>query len=304
MSPPALELLHTARTAAGAQHFPQGTLYMLATPIGNRADIGLRALHVLDLVDSVACEDTRHTATLLQSYGLHKPLIAAHEHNESEAAQRVIALLREGQRVAYVSDAGTPGLSDPGARLVAAVRDAGLRCVPVPGPSSLTALLSVSGHAGWDGSFRFAGFLPVKSQERQRALQAIADDPQACALLEAPHRIEALAREMATTLGSRAVTLGRELTKQFEEVAHLPADALPAWLAADANRTRGEFALLVHPRERETTDEGALPEAALRVLDRLLVDLPLKAAVKAAADITGAPRNALYEAALARRDQS
>ncbi|WP_291023756.1 16S rRNA (cytidine(1402)-2'-O)-methyltransferase [Hydrogenophaga sp.] len=277
---------------------------MLATPIGNRADIGLRALHVLDLVDSVACEDTRHTASLLQSYGLHKPLIAAHEHNESEAAQRVIALLREGQRVAYVSDAGTPGVSDPGARLVAAVRDAGLRCVPVPGPSSLTALLSVSGHAGWDGSFRFAGFLPVKGAERQRALQAIADDPQACALLEAPHRMEALARDLAAALGPRPVTLGRELTKQFEEVAHLPADALPAWLAADAHRTRGEFALLVHPRERDTDNGGALPEAALRVLDRLLVDLPLKAAVKAAADITGAPRNALYDAALARRGAS
>lgn len=277
---------------------------MLATPIGNRADIGLRALHTLDLADCVACEDTRHTAALLQSYGLHKPLIAAHEHNESEAALRVVALLREGQRVVYVSDAGTPGLSDPGARLVAAVRDAGLRCVPVPGPSSLTALLSVSGHAGWDGSFRFAGFLPAKGAERQRALQAVADDPQACALLEAPHRIEALARDLATALGPRPLTLGRELTKQFEEVVHLAAEALPAWLAGDSNRTRGEFALLVHPREASAADDGALPEAALRVLDRLLQDLPLKAAVKAAADISGAPRNALYEAALARRAQT
>lgn len=222
---------------------------MLATPIGNRADIGLRALHVLDLADCVACEDTRHTAALLQSYGLHKPLIAAHEHNESEAAVRVVALLREGQRVVYVSDAGTPGVSDPGARLVAAVRDAGLRCVPVPGPSSLTALLSVSGHTGWDGGFRFAGFLPAKGAERQRGLQAIADDPQACVLLEAPHRIEALARDLAAALGPRPITLGRELTKQFEEVVHLAAHALPGWLAGDANRIRGEFALLVHPRE-------------------------------------------------------
>ena len=278
---------------------------MLATPIGNRADISLRALHVLDLVDCVACEDTRHTAGLLQAYGLHKPLIAAHEHNESEAAVRVIAALRQGQRVAYVSDAGTPGVSDPGARLVAAVRDAGLRCVPLPGPSSLTALLSVSGHAGWDGQFRFVGFLNAKGAERQRALQALADDAMACLLLEAPHRMEQLARELAAAMGPRGVTLGRELTKQFEEVVHLPASELPAWLAGDANRLRGEFVLLVHPRERDATaDEGALPEAALRMLDRLLQDLPLKAAVKAAADLSGAPRNALYEAALARRREA
>lgn len=278
---------------------------MLATPIGNRADISLRALHVLDLVDCVACEDTRHTAGLLQAYGLHKPLIAAHEHNESEAAVRVIAALRQGQRVAYVSDAGTPGVSDPGARLVAAVRDAGLRCVPLPGPSSLTALLSVSGHAGWDGQFRFLGFLNAKGAERQRALQALADDAMACLLLEAPHRMEQLARELAAAMGPRGVTLGRELTKQFEEVVHLPASELPAWLAGDANRLRGEFVLLVHPRERDATaDEGALPEAALRMLDRLLQDLPLKAAVKAAADLSGAPRNALYEAALARRREA
>lgn len=275
---------------------------MLATPIGNRADITLRALHVLDLVDCVACEDTRHTAGLLQAYGLHKPLIAAHEHNESEAAVRVIAALRQGQRVAYVSDAGTPGVSDPGARLVAAVRDAGLRCVPLPGASSLTALLSVSGHAGWDGQFRFLGFLSAKGSDRQRALQAIADEGQACLLLEAPHRMEQLARELAAALGARGLTLGRELTKQFEEVVHLPAQDLPAWLGADANRLRGEFALLVHPQERvASSEDDALPAAALRMLDRLLQDLPLKAAVKAAADLSGAPRNALYEAALARR---
>ena len=302
MSLPLLSLSAAAREAAGAQHYPQGTLYMVATPIGNLADIGLRALHVLALADTVACEDTRHTAGLLQAFGLHKPLLALHEHNETEAAQTVLVRLGEGQRVAYVSDAGTPGVSDPGARLVAAVQAAGRRCVPVPGPSSLSALLSVSGSLGWDGRFVFAGFLPTKAAERQRAVQAIADDARACLLLEAPHRIEALAGDLAA-LGARRVTVGRELTKQFEEVAALAAADLPAWLAADAHRTRGEFALLVHPLEAGAERAGALDAQSLRTLDLLLAELPLKTAVKLAADISGAPRNALYEAALARKAQ-
>ena len=275
---------------------------MVATPIGNLADIGLRALQVLSLVDTVACEDKRHTAALLQGYGLHKPLLALHEHNESEAAQTVLQRLQEGQRVAYVSDAGTPGVSDPGARLVAVVQAAGHRCVPLPGASSLTALLSVSGHAGWDGRFVFAGFLPTKAAERQRTVQGIAADARACLLLEAPHRIEALARDLAT-LGERRVTVGRELTKQFEEVSALAASGLSAWLAADANRTRGEFVLLVHPLDSVEAADDALDAATLRTLDLLLAELPLKTAVKLAADISGAPRNALYDAALARKAQ-
>lgn len=301
---PSFDLLTAARQAAGAQHYPQGALYMLATPIGNRADIGLRALHVLDLVDAVACEDTRHTAQLLQGYGLHKPLIAAHEHNEREAAQTVLARLRQGQRVAYVSDAGTPGVSDPGARLVAEVLAAGLPCVPVPGASSVTALLSVGGMAEDDGRFVFLGFLPAKGAERERAVQAMADTPQACVLLESPHRIEALARELAARMPQRRITVGRELTKQFEEVALLDAAALPDWLSHNENRRRGEFALLVHARvaHAATDDSGGEPDAAaLRVLELLLPELPLKTAVKLAAQISGAPRNALYEAALARK---
>jgi 16S rRNA (cytidine1402-2'-O)-methyltransferase len=300
VSLPSIDLLTAARQAAGAQHSPGGALYILATPIGNRADITLRALHVLDLVDAVACEDTRHTAALLQAYGLHKPLIAAHEHNEREAAQAVIERLRQGQRVAYVSDAGTPGVSDPGARLVAEVRAAGLRCVPLPGASSVTTLLSVAGAVTGEGRWRFAGFLPPKGAERERALQALAASPEACALLEAPHRIEALAQSLAALLGPRAVTVGRELTKQFEEVDTLPAAQLPAWLAAHPQRLRGEFALLVHAVEPAQETQEAANAEALRVLDALLEELPLKTAVKLAARITGAPRNALYEAALAR----
>jgi 16S rRNA (cytidine1402-2'-O)-methyltransferase len=271
---------------------------MVATPIGNLADIGLRALQVLSIVDTVACEDTRHTAGLLQGYGLHKPLLALHEHNEAEAAQSVVQRLRDGQRVAYVSDAGTPGVSDPGARLVAAVNAAGLRSVPVPGASSITALLSVAGHSGWDGQFVFAGFLSHKSAERQREVMQIGADPRACVLLEAPHRIEALARDLAA-LGSRSLTVGRELTKQFEELAHLAAQDFPAWLQGSAHRTRGEFVLMVHPQAAEAA--AGADATSLRTLDLLLAELPLKTAVRLCAEITSQPRNTLYEAALARR---
>lgn len=277
---------------------------MVATPIGNTADITLRALQVLGLADTVACEDTRHTAGLLQAYGLHRPLLAVHEHNEAEAAQTVVQRLREGQRVAYVSDAGTPGVSDPGARLCAAVVAAGLRVLPVPGASSVTALLSVAGFSheagGWTGRFVFSGFLSPKSTERQREVQAMAADPRACVLLEAPHRIEALARDLAA-LGDRMLTVGRELTKQFEEVAQLPAADLPAWLQAGPHRTRGEFVLLVHPARAEAADDGSLDAASLHTLDLLLSELPVKTAVKLCAEITGLPRNALYAAALARK---
>jgi len=287
--------LNAARDAAASQHYPQGALYVVATPIGNLADISLRALHVLQLADTVACEDTRHTQALLRAYGIDKAsaqLLAVHQHNESEAAQAVVERLQSGQRVAYASDAGTPAVSDPGARLTAAVREAGLRVVPMPGASSVTAVLSVSGAAGDDGAFVFAGFLPSKAGERDTAVARLAQEVRPIVLLEAPHRIEVLAKSLAA-LGERAVTIGRELTKQFEEVATLPCRGLPAWLAADSQRTRGEFALVLHGApEAPQADDG------LRVLELLLRELPLKTAVKLAAEITGASRNELYESAL------
>lgn len=276
---------------------------MVATPIGNLADIGLRALQALSLADTVACEDTRHTATLLQGYGLHKPLLALHEHNEAEAAQTVVLRLQQGQRVAYVSDAGTPGVSDPGARLAAAVTEAGLRCVPVPGASSITALLSVAGHSGWDGSFVFVGFLASKAAERQREVRQIGADARACVLLEAPHRIEALARDLAS-LGERTLTVGRELTKQFEEIARMPAQDFAGWLQASEHRRRGEFVLMVHPQIAQANEADGISAGTLRTLDLLLAELPLKTAVRLCAEISGQPRNALYDAALARRQAS
>ena len=286
--------LGAARAAAGMQHYPDCTLYVVATPIGNLADITLRALHVLQPVDAIACEDTRHTSPLLRQYGIDKPLLAVHEHNELEAALGVIERLQRGERVAYVSDAGTPAVSDPGARLVAATQAAGLRVLPLPGASSITTALSVAGLAG-DSGFVFAGFLPTKAGERDQAVAKLQLDARATVILEAPHRIEALARAMAP-LGARLLTVGRELTKQFEEIATVPAQDFAAWLAANPQRTRGEFALVLHPAPGSDTPDGN--EEALKVLQLLMAELPLKTAVKLAAEISGAPRNELYDAAL------
>ncbi len=291
--------LAAAHEAAGSQNHPASTLYVVATPIGNLADISLRALHVLSKVDVVACEDTRHTQQLLRAYGLDRPgsqLLAVHQHNEAEAAHSVLERLGQGQRVAYVSDAGTPAISDPGARLVAAVRQAGFRVMPLPGASSVTTALSASGMTG-DVGFVFAGFLSSKATERQLAVQQLAQESRAVVLLEAPHRIEALAQALAV-LGQRRVSLGRELTKQFEQIETLPAQDLSAWLAEKPERLRGEFVLVLHDAPvDDATGEG------LRVLQLLLPELPLKTAVKLAAEISGESKNTLYEQALTLKKQ-
>jgi 16S rRNA (cytidine1402-2'-O)-methyltransferase len=284
--------LQAAHDAAGAQHYPHGALYVVGTPIGNLADIGLRALHVLQMADVVACEDTRHTQALLRAYGLDKKAMAVHQHNEAEAAQQVIARLQAGERVAYASDAGTPAVSDPGARLVAAVQGAGLQVIPIPGASSVTAALSVAGAVDEHGAFVFAGFLPAKAGERDAAVAALAAESRAIVLLEAPHRIEALATAL-TPLGSRKVTVARELTKRFEQLHTTECALLASWLALDEQHRRGEFALVLHPQP-----QAAQAGEGLRVLELLLAEMPLKSAVKLAAEITGAPRNELYDAAL------
>ena len=273
----------------------------MATPIGNLADISLRALHVLKLADCIACEDTRHTQTLLRAYGIDKSsqhLLALHQHNEVQGAQAVIERLRQGQRVAYASDAGTPAISDPGARLVAAVRGASLLVVALPGASSVTAALSVAGigaDQAENGQFVFVGFLSSKATLRASELAALAREPRAVVLLEAPHRIEALAQALAA-LGERLVSVSRELTKQFEETATLHASAVHTWLQAQPSRSRGEFVIVLHPVN--VMNDGADEQ---RVLKLLLAELPLKTAVKLAAEITGGSRNTLYESALALR---
>ncbi|MCG3188388.1 MAG: Ribosomal RNA small subunit methyltransferase I [Burkholderiaceae bacterium] len=273
----------------------------MATPIGNLADLGLRALHVLALADLVACEDSRVTQRLLRHFGLDKPLLALHRHNEREAAAAVLQRLADGARVAYASDAGTPGVSDPGAALVDAAVSQGFRVVPIPGPSSVVTALSVAGDTG-SPRFRFCGFAPHSGQERQRMLRDACADACAQVWLEAPHRIASLAAIWTAHAGARRVTVCRELTKQFESVATLPASELSAWLAVDPKRTRGEFVLVLHA----TADAAAADTDATgqRVLDLLLTELPLKQAVSLAARISGASRNALYESALQRREDS
>jgi 16S rRNA (cytidine1402-2'-O)-methyltransferase len=285
---------------AEGQHYPTGTLYVVATPLGNTADITVRALHILGMVDAIACEDTRNSAQLLQRYGIDRPLIAAHEHNENAAAARLVERLQAGERIAYISDAGTPGISDPGARLVDAVRAAGLGVVPVPGASAVIALLSAAG--AWVESFTFVGFLPPKAQQRAQAITALAGSPSAQVFYEAPHRIVETVAALAEGLGGeRRLLIGRELTKRFEEIHECALSEGVAWLRADANRQRGEFVLAVSGAAASAVDDGVDAEAQ-RVLALLVAELPTKSAAKLAAAITGAPRNALYERALALKN--
>ncbi len=276
---------------------------MVATPIGNLADITLRAVYLLSRVDAVACEDTRVAAQLLGHLGLHKPLIALHAHNEQAASSAVLLRLAAGESVAYISDAGTPAVSDPGAVLVAQTAAAGYTVVPVPGASSALAALSVAGDTLGQG-FRFVGFLPAKGGERRTALATCAADAGTQVLFEAPHRIADLLAELAAAVPTRRVTLARELTKQFETIVSLPAADLPGWLATDANRSRGEFVLVLHALPAEVATADALPPAALHALRVLQRALPLKQAVALAAEISGAPRKALYKQALAERADS
>jgi 16S rRNA (cytidine1402-2'-O)-methyltransferase len=291
-------LRQAAQAAAGGQQYPAATLYLVATPIGNLADLSLRAIHLLGLADALACEDTRLGGSLLRHLGLHKPLIALHQHNEREASAAVIARLAAGERVAYASDAGTPAISDPGAVLVQEVVAAGYRVLPLPGPSSAVTALSVAGDTAAQG-FAFAGFLPTKAGERRMALQAVlAVEGQSQVLFEAPHRIVELVTLLAELAPQRRVTLCRELTKQFESIHTADAATLPAWLAGDAQRQRGEFVLVVHAASAAAASDDGLPAEAQRTLALLVAELPLKQAVALAAQITGLPRNTLYDAGL------
>ncbi|GAB7535014.1 16S rRNA (cytidine(1402)-2'-O)-methyltransferase [Burkholderia sp. 3C] len=280
---------------AQSQHFPTGALYVVATPIGNTADITVRALHVLGLVDRIAAEDTRNTGQLLARYDISKPLLAVHQHNEREAAGRVVELLRAGERIAYVSDAGTPGISDPGAKLVDAVRAAALPVVPLPGANAAAAAVSIAGD--WAGPFTFAGFLPPKPKQRATALEPLKAHPYALVFYEAPHRIVETVEALAQAFGGeRRLLIGRELTKLHEDVFVGTLAEGPAWLAADANRQRGEFVLVVQGAPVQTDDDD--PHAHDALLKLLLSEVPVKSAAKLAAAMTGASRNTLYARAL------
>ncbi|MES2089376.1 MAG: 16S rRNA (cytidine(1402)-2'-O)-methyltransferase [Pseudomonadota bacterium] len=294
-------LLQAASNAAAGQQYPKGALYLVATPIGNLADMTLRAIQVLSLVDVVACEDTRVTGRLLQHLGLDKRMMSVHQHNEAGAAHHVIEALQQGLRVAYVSDAGTPAVSDPGAHLVAQVQAAGLRAVPIPGVSSVTTALSVAGDTS-GGGFHFMGFLPAKGAARLTALEAALAWPGSVVLFEAPHRINDLARELHSLAPTRRVTLCRELTKQFEEIATLTLVDLPEWIKAQAHRDRGEFVVVVHAATTLDVPQG-LSDEVQAVLRALSEHLPVKQAAGLVADLTHLPRKALYEQALRWRQE-
>ena len=268
-------------------------LYVVPTPLGNLADMTRRAEEILRQVPWVAAEDTRHSAPLLKQLGSAARTLPAHRHNEQAAAARIVERLQAGESVALISDAGTPGISDPGARIVAAVRAAGGRVVPLPGPCA--AVTALSGAGLLDEHFLFYGFLPAKAGQRRQAIEELRALPCALVFYEAPHRVLESVADLVAGLGERTLVIARELTKLFESIHSGPLGAALDWLQADANRQRGEFVLLVSGAPA-AADAGE----GERVLKLLLADgLPVKQAAKLAAAITGAAKNALYERALA-----
>ena len=269
------------------------TLYVVATPMGNLGDITQRALEVLRGVDAIACEDTRHARRLLDHYGIIAATFALHEHNEHEAGAKLVEMLRGGHRIALISDAGTPGVSDPGAIAVAAVQAAGFPVIPLPGPNAAITALSAAGLT--DAHFLFVGFLPPKSGARRAAIERLKNIPAALVFYEAPHRIEECVADLSSVLEpQREIVIARELTKLFEQIARMPLAKATDWLAADDNRKRGEFVLLISgPPPREGLDAEAE-----RILKLLIAELPTKQAAKLTAEITGLSKNALYQRAL------
>ena len=268
---------------------------MVATPIGNLQDITLRALEILKSVDAIAAEDTRHTSGLLAHFAIQKKLIAVHEHNEHKSAEALLARLQAGESIALVTDAGTPGISDPGAVVVDVLREAGIGVVPIPGASAVIAALSASGITA--PGFLFYGFLPASGSQRRKTLEDLKAQTATLVFYEAPHRVLESVADMAAILGGeRRLTIARELTKAFETFHRCPLVEAFAWLEADTNQQRGEFVLLVEVAP--AVEAGPVSAEAERVLKLLLAELPLKQAVKLAADISGDKKNALYELAL------
>jgi 16S rRNA (cytidine1402-2'-O)-methyltransferase len=295
----ALQNEYPSMTSADSPLAATAALYVVATPLGNAQDITLRALAVLKAVDVVAAEDTRHSQKLLDAHGMRPRMLALHEHNEQEGATKVIGLLAEGKHVALVTDAGTPAISDPGARVVARVQEAGYRVVPIPGPSAVVAALSASGLMAQ--KFHFVGFLPPKSTARRAVIESLRGMNAALVFYEAPHRVLECIDDLAAVLEpEREIVFCRELTKLFEQIARMPVSEASAWLTADPNRQRGEFVLLVAP----APESEGLSHVAQNVLKLLLEELPVKTAAKLAAEITGASKNALYEHALELRKAS
>ncbi|WP_438282032.1 16S rRNA (cytidine(1402)-2'-O)-methyltransferase [Pseudomonas alabamensis] len=283
----------------GASKSTTGTLYVVATPIGNLDDISARALKILGAVKLIAAEDTRHSVRLLQHFGIQTPLAPCHEHNERDEGSRFIARLLAGDDVALVSDAGTPLISDPGYHLVRQARAAGITVVPVPGACALIAALSAAGLPS--DRFMFEGFLPAKAVGRRARLEQVKEEPRTLIFYEAPHRILECLQDMQAVFGDeRPAVLARELTKTFETLKGLPLAELRAFVESDSNQQRGECVVLVAGWSAPEDDQ-AVSAQALRVLDLLLAEMPLKRAAALAAEITGVRKNLLYQAALEKQ---
>jgi 16S rRNA (cytidine1402-2'-O)-methyltransferase len=278
-----------------------GVLYVVATPIGNLGDISARALQVLREVDWVAAEDTRHSQRLLHHFGIHTPLLSLHDHNEQARIPQLLNALQAGKTIALVADAGTPLISDPGYHLLQGVREQGLKAVPIPGPSSLVAALSVAGLP--TDRFVFEGFLPAKSQARRQHLETLRHESRTLVFFESSHRLQESLADMAEILGAdRRAVLARELTKQFEEIHSASLSEIRGWLEADANRRRGEFVVLVHGRTEPRSASVDIEVSHLLTL--LLAEMPVKQAVALAARLTDWPKNMLYQRALALKEQA
>lgn len=279
------------------QDFPSASLYVVATPIGNLGDITFRALHVLSLVDGIACEDKRHSLLLLKHYGITKPMVAIHEHNELEAAKKLMVRLEAGERWAYLSDAGTPGVSDPGARLVTEIQMNGYRTIPIPGASAVTAMLSVTGGAllTGRGQFQFLGFLPTPKNELEEVLRFMIESPIPTLFYESPHRLTKTLIRLSELLDSdRQIIIGRELTKKFEGLFSLRPNEIPAWLE-NPNHLKGEFVFVLEGRDRKTVTES---DESLRLAQLLSEQLSSKDLCAVLQSMYGLQKNEAYEVAL------
>lgn len=277
----------------------QGKLYIVPTPIGNLGDITQRALDVLQSVDLIAAEDTRHTGLLLQHFAINARLFALHDHNEQQKAQTLLAKLQDGQNIALVSDAGTPLINDPGYHLVRTCREAGVQVVPLPGPCAAIAALSAAGLPS--DRFCYEGFLPAKSKGRRDTLRGLEQEPRTLIFYESTHRLIESLEDICSELGeSRYVVLAREITKTWESIHGAPIGELVAWVKEDENRRKGEMVLIV---EGFKAQEEALPADALRTLALLQAELPLKKAAALAAEIHGVKKNALYKYALEQQGE-
>lgn len=279
------------------QDFPSGSLYVVATPIGNLGDITFRALHVLSLVDGIACEDKRHSLLLLKHYGITKPMVAIHEHNELEAAKKLMVRLEAGERWAYLSDAGTPGVSDPGARLVTEIQMNGYRTIPIPGASAVTAMLSVTGGAllTGRGQFQFLGFLPTPKNELEEVLRFMIESPIPTLFYESPHRLTKTLIRLSELLDSdRRIIIGRELTKKFEGLFSLRPNEIPAWLE-NPNHLKGEFVFVLEGRDRKIVTES---DESLRLAQLLSEQLSSKDLCAVLQSMYGLQKNEAYEVAL------